>query len=105
VAEAPVSKPVPWLGVASLGLAVIAAISLILALVPVRGRMEQSVEHGPADPRGVFRAGQPVDIWHAGKWYPGRIQSAESMQYFVNYDGFSKSWYEWVDASRLRARR
>jgi hypothetical protein len=105
VANEPVFKPVLGRGVASLGLVVIAAVALIVWLVPARGRPEQSVERGPADPRSVFRAGQTVEIWHAGKWYPGRVRSAESTLYFVNYDGFSKSWYEWVDASRLRARR
>lgn len=105
MAEEPVSKPVLWLGVAALGVVVLAAAALILSLAPVRGPVNHAVEHGPADPRGVFSAGQAVDIWHAGKWYPGRIHSAANEQYFINYDGFSISWYEWVDASRLRARR
>jgi hypothetical protein len=105
VAKGPVPKAVLWLGVASLGVVLIATAALIVSLVPARGPVSQSVERGPADPRGAFRSGQPVEIWHAGTWYSGRIQSAAGGQYFVNYEGFSKSWYEWVDATRLRARR
>jgi hypothetical protein len=103
VTEAPVTRRLLWLGAGALGVFVVAALSLILSLAPVRGPVNRSAEHGPADPRGAFRAGQAVQVWHAGKWYPGRIQSTADEQYFVNYDGFSKSWYEWVDASRLRA--
>jgi hypothetical protein len=105
VAEGPVSKPVLWLGVASLAVVLLAAGALVLSLAPVRGPVNRTVEHGPGDPRAAFRAGQAVDVWHAGKWYPGRVHSAANDQYFINYDGFSISWYEWVDASRLRARR
>ena len=90
---------------ASLGVVLLAAAALIGSLVPARGPVNQSVGRGPAAPGGVFRSGQAVEIWHAGKWYPGRIQSAADSQYFVNYDGFSRSWYEWVDATRLRPRR
>jgi hypothetical protein len=104
VAEGPVSKPVLWFGSAALGVVLLAAAALIVSLVPTRGPVNRSREQGPADPRGVFRAGEAVEIWHAGKWYPGRIQSAADAAYFVNYDGFSKSWYEWVDARRLRRR-
>jgi hypothetical protein len=105
VAEAPVSKPLLWLGVAALGVFLVAVLVLSVSVVPFRGPVNQSAERGPADPRGVFRAGQAVEVWHAGKWYSGRVQSATDEQYFVNYDGFSKSWYEWVDASRLRTKR
>jgi hypothetical protein len=105
VAEAPVSKRLLWIGVAALGVFLAAVLGLISALVPFPGPVNQKVEHGPADPRGVFRAGQAVEVWHAGKWYGGRVQSAANDQYFVNYNGFSRSWYEWVDASRLRARK
>lgn len=105
MAEEPVSKPVLWLGVGSAAVVLLAVGALVLSLAPVRGPINQKVEHGPADPRGVFRAGQAVDIWHAGKWYPGKVHSAANEQYLINYDGFSISWYEWVDASQLRARR
>jgi hypothetical protein len=32
------------------------------------------------------------------------IHAVGESSYFVTYDGFSKSWHEWVDASRLRAK-
>jgi hypothetical protein len=105
VAKGRVSIPVLWIGLASLGVVLLAVGVLVVSLVPTRGPVDQSSEHGPGDPRAVFSAGEAVEIWHAGKWYPGRIQSAAHAQYFVNYDGFSKSWYEWVDATRLRPRR
>lgn len=105
MAREPVSRPLLWLGVAALGVVVLTSVTLLLSTAPVRGPVNRTVERGPSDPRGVFSAGQEVDVWHAGKWYPGRVQSAASDQYFVNYDGFSKSWYEWVDATRLRPRR
>jgi hypothetical protein len=104
VAEEPVSKPVLWFRFAAMGLVLAAVGALIVSLVPTEGPVSQSKEQGPADPQAVFRAGEAIEIWHAGKWYPGRVQATADAEYFVNYDGFSKSWYEWVDATRLRRR-
>lgn len=61
-------------------------------------------DNGPGNPNSVYRAEQPVEIWHATRWYPGRIHAVGSGRYFITYDGFSISWNEWVTARRLRPR-
>jgi hypothetical protein len=87
------------LGLGAIGLGVV-----VIVLGPFRDPPPVSAERGPGDPTAVYQAEQRVDIWHAGRWYPGVIHAVGESSYFVTYDGFSKSWHEWVDASRLRAK-
>ncbi len=82
-----------------------ALVTLGVAIAPLGGPLPESGAHGPGNPRGRYQAGDNVDVWHAGKWYPGRIQAVGTDHYFINYDGFSISWHEWVDSTRLRPRR
>ncbi len=96
------------LAVAALGAVVVGgavALSTMIAAPTDGGGPPTSlapVQHGPGDRGAVYRAEQAVEVWHAGKWYRGRVHAVGNDGYFVTFDGFSKSWHEWVDASRLR---
>lgn len=101
------SRPPRWLlaGALALGIAGTAFAVVVLVVAPFSDPPPVSREQGPGNPGAVYRAEQRVEVWHGGKWYQGRIQAVGNGTYFVNYENFSKSWHEWVDASRLRERR
>lgn len=101
------SRPPRWLLAGVLALAVVgmAFAVVVLVVAPFSDPPPVSHERGPGDRGAVYRAEQPVDVWHAGKWYRGQIHAVGTDAYFVTYENFSKSWHEWVDASRLRERR
>lgn len=52
-----------------------------------------------------FRPPQKVFCYHQDKLYLGRCQGNRvhngKKQYFIHYHGWSKSWDEWVDETRL----
>ena len=91
-----------WLVAGSL--LVIAAVMVAFGFALVGGppRAVEDPDSGPGRTDASYEAGQAVDIWHDGRWLPGRIQSVGNGRYFVFYDGFSISWNEWVGAARLR---
>jgi hypothetical protein len=78
-------------------------LSFAVALVP-RGTPSDTADDGPGNPALTYRAEQPVEAWHAGRWYPAHVHSAAAARYFITYDDFSISWHEWVTARRLRPR-
>jgi hypothetical protein len=78
--------------------------SFALALIPKTQRASPAVDDGPGDPAATYRIEQPIEAWHAGRWYPAHIHSAAAGRYFITYDNFSTSWHEWVTARRLRPR-
>ncbi len=51
---------------------------------------------------GAYAAGDAVQIEWNGTWYAGRILEVAGARYKITYDGYSSSWDEWVDVSRLR---
>src|SRR5690606_25074298 len=61
-------------------------------------------QQGPGDAQASYQRGQPIDIWYGSTWYAGRVLEVRGTNYKVSYDGWSSSWDEWVDATRLRAR-
>jgi hypothetical protein len=89
-----------------LACAVLVAIgaSFAFALIPRNGVPSPAADDGPSDPTASYRPEQPVEAWHAGRWYPAHVHSAASARYFITYDDFSVSWHEWVTARRLRPR-
>jgi hypothetical protein len=99
-----VSRLEAWGLLASL--AVLSAIG-ITGIVALRPRAEPSpaADDGPGNPTTRYGAGEPVDAWHSGRWYPAHVHSASAGRYFITYDDFSISWHEWVTARRLRQRR
>jgi len=52
--------------------------------------------------RPVSLVGQKIDIQWGGSWWPGVITAQSGGQFLVHYDGWSSSWDEWVDSSRIR---
>jgi hypothetical protein len=58
-----------------------------------------------ADPSARYVEGEPVDIFWGSRWWPGKVVSVPSEgRYHVSYDGWSASYDETVDATRLRRR-
>jgi hypothetical protein len=88
---------------ASLAVISVLAVGGIVAILP-KAASSPDADDGPGNPTATYRAEQPVDAWHAGRWYPAQVHSAAGGRYFITYDGFSVSWHEWVTARRLRKR-
>lgn len=49
-----------------------------------------------------FKRGENVQILWKGKYYPGSITSLKGSNYCITYKGYSKSWDECVNPSRIR---
>jgi len=98
-----ISRLEVWGLLASLVLIAGLAVTGILAILP-KAAPSPDADDGPGNPTATYRAEQPVDAWHAGRWYPAHVHSAASGRYFITYDDFSVSWHEWVTAKRLRKR-
>jgi len=79
-------------------------LSFAFALAPRNDSPSPAADDGPGNPASTYSAEQPVEAWHAGRWYPAHVHSAASARYFITYDDFSTSWHEWVTARRLRPR-
>jgi hypothetical protein len=91
-----------WLGGLSVFVLTSAGATLLLSAAPVHGPPPASGELGPSDAPATYHAGEAVEAFHAGRWYAARIHAVGSDRFFVTYEGFSVSWHEWVDGSRLR---
>jgi hypothetical protein len=53
----------------------------------------------------TYRVGDAVFIlWTDGKWYAGTILRVGNGSYLVTYDGFDRSYDEWVFSDRLAPR-
>jgi hypothetical protein len=96
--------PVVPLVIAAVALGVLSGAALALrgAASPSATYAPPLDENGSGDPNLVYAVEQKVDIWHVGRWYPGRIRTVSGARYFITYDGYSESWDEWVTAKRLR---
>ena len=79
-------------------------LSFGLSLVPKNQSPSPAADDGPSDPSLTYEPEEPVEAWHAGRWYPAHVHSAAAGRYFITYDDFSISWHEWVTARRLRPR-
>lgn len=53
-------------------------------------------------PAATYQAGEQVQIFWEGRWWPGRILEAEGGRYKIRYDGYDEQWDEWVTAERLQ---
>jgi len=52
--------------------------------------------------RQLYQKGSRVEVFSSNKWYKGEIIAADGDRYRVHYDGYTETWDEWVEASRLR---
>jgi hypothetical protein len=93
-----------WALVLALAVLLAFAIAFGVALVPKGQVPRKEADDGPGSPGLAYRAEQPVQAWHGGRWYPAHVHSVSAGRYFITYDDFSISWNEWVTARRLRAR-
>lgn len=48
-----------------------------------------------------YAVGDAVQIEWKGSWYPGRIVEVAGSSCRITYDGYSATWEEWVETSRL----
>lgn len=77
-------------------------VALFVSSPEASSEASPELERGPGNAGAHYRAGQAVEIWQNHRWLPGKIQAVGDGHYFVFYDGFSVSWNEWVDVTRLR---
>ena len=94
-----------WGLLVSVALLLALGIAGIVAIMPKTDAPSTEADDGPGNPSATYRAEQAVEAWHAGRWYPAHVHSADAARYFITYDDFSISWHEWVTARRLRKRR
>jgi hypothetical protein len=81
---------------------------LVAVLVAVAGatgcsKPQDSGGSAASTATGAWKAGDKVDVNWNGSWWQGSVLSVDSGKYKVHYTGWSASWDETVDASRLRA--
>jgi hypothetical protein len=71
----------------------------------VRAVAELAGEPKPKQTRGPsYKAGDPVQILYASRWYPGLVTAKNAAGYRVTYIGFDASWNSTVTRDRLRPR-
>ena len=51
----------------------------------------------------VWKPGDRVEVQWKGDWYQASVIEVKGNQYKIHYDGYDRSWDEWVDNSRIRA--
>ena len=68
------------------------------------GGATSRLETGPGDANATYNAGQAVDLYHAGTWYPAHVREVTGDTYLVSYDGWSAAFDERVNATMLRPR-
>ncbi len=50
----------------------------------------------------IIKQGDQVKINWQGTWYVGKILKKQDDKYYISYDGYGKSWNEWVGPERIR---
>jgi hypothetical protein len=57
-----------------------------------------------AEATSICAVGNRAQVLWKGEWYPARVLqvSADGDRCYINYDGFSSSWDEWVGGDRIR---
>ena len=50
----------------------------------------------------AYNINEKVEVQWKGKWYPAIVLKINSNKYFIHYEGYAKSWDEWVAANRIR---
>jgi hypothetical protein len=71
-----------------------------------RIKVVQSAAGGGAasTPVAGWRVGDDVMVYWKGQWYPASVIAASPGRWKIHYDGYAKSWDEWVDSGRIRGR-
>jgi hypothetical protein len=50
-----------------------------------------------------YAVGDKVEVKWKGKWWPAQVIEVKKDQWKIHYDGYDKSWDEWVKTARIRA--
>ncbi|MBF0519434.1 MAG: hypothetical protein HQK92_06905 [Nitrospirae bacterium] len=50
-----------------------------------------------------FIKGDKVEVLWKGTWYAATVLKAQGDQTYIHYDGYNKSWDEWVGLDRIRS--
>lgn len=98
-----VSRLEVWGLLASVVVLLALGVTGVLAIMP-KPAPSPDADEGPGNAAATYRPEQPVNAWHAGRWYPAHVHAAAAGRYFITYDDFSISWHEWVSAKRLQNR-
>ncbi|MEO5358158.1 MAG: hypothetical protein H7844_12800 [Nitrospirae bacterium YQR-1] len=51
----------------------------------------------------AFTRGDKVEVSWKGSWYPATVLKTKGDLTYIHYDGYSKSWDEWVGLDRIRS--
>ncbi|MBF0465018.1 MAG: hypothetical protein HQK88_06570 [Nitrospirae bacterium] len=51
----------------------------------------------------AFIKGDKVEVLWKGTWYTATVLKAKGELTYIHYDGYSKSWDEWVGLDRIRS--
>ena len=46
--------------------------------------------------------GDRAQVYWKGSWWPAQVVKAKGSKCYVHYDGYDKSWDEWVGPARIR---
>jgi len=52
----------------------------------------------------TWKVGDKVEVKWSGRYYPATVIEVKGDQYKVSYDGYSRSWDEWVKPAAIRPR-
>jgi hypothetical protein len=59
----------------------------------------------PPPPKGGYKVGHHVEVLWGGSWWKAKVTAVKGKQSQITYDGWDRSWDEWVDHSRIRPRQ
>ena len=48
------------------------------------------------------KVGEKLQVNWKGSWYPAKVQKVKGDECFIHYDGYGKSWDEWVGPDRIK---
>lgn len=48
------------------------------------------------------KVGDKAQVLWKGTWYPATVKKVKGNECFIHYDGYNKSWDEWVGPDRIR---
>lgn len=48
------------------------------------------------------KVGDKAEVLWKGKWYPATVKKVKENRCYIHYDGYAKSWDEWVGPKRIR---
>jgi len=86
------------------GIVVLGGVVSAVASSSSTGSGSSSHQTGSSDhtPGAVYGQGEAARVHWKGTWYDGHIKEVRGSRYLIGYDGWSDSWDEEVDLTRLQ---